>query len=331
MATTVPICGSQAFANVEVADSGTPSAGVTMSSVYELHQKPGSFIPQLRNGIEANSADWPVSFFVFFNTPRGRAACTAALIGPKVLLTAGHCVPSDNKLALKFGGHDYPTDCDRHAAYTRQDPDLSADFALCRLKESFPLPAGARFETVATPTLNVMTGQAVVLSGYGCTSDVASAASADGKYRIGINSVVQTSNSPTPMAPFTADYYAPRELNNLFTSNSGANLCPGDSGGPAFQIVEGPESGSQYPNRLLVGVNSRVAYADSNHLVFGPSVISATGGPSFRSWAEHWACERSGNMKSGPGDAEKKSCDPGKELPICGLTGQPLHCRGSGM
>jgi hypothetical protein len=299
----------------EIAASGTPPVGTVFQSVLDLNQKPGPFVPQLRNGVDANSTDWPVSFFASWKGAGAFVGCTAALVGAEVLLTAAHCVPADHTLSFQFGITTYSSDCDLNTDYLRANPDASADFALCLLRTPFALPAGYRFETIATPTLDSVIGISLVLTGYGCTDNLVNVGIPDGKYRIGVNSIIQTSNSPAPQPPFSAAYYRPSELNNLLTGNAGANICPGDSGGPAFQIVAGPEQGQQYPNRLLIGVNSRVVYADASHLFWGPSLISATGGPSFRAWAIAWANGKNGQKKT---------------VAICGLAGAPAHCRGSG-
>jgi hypothetical protein len=314
----VPAGGSQ----VDVAASGTPPAGTVFTSVLDLNQKPGSFVPQLRNAIEANSLDWPVSFYASWNGAKGPGGCTAALVGPEVLITAAHCVPTDGNLSFKFGIKTYKSQCDQHPDYLKAHPDESADFAMCVLSEAFDLPLGFRFETVAAPPFDKMVGMSVVLTGFGCTSDIASVGMSDGKYRIGVNAIVQTSASSPPRPPFSASYYSPSEMNNLFTANTGVNICPGDSGGPAFQIVVGPELGTQYPNRVLIGVNSRVAYADTGHLVWGPSIISSTSGPSFTAWAKSWA---NGKAHWSPGQNRRKI-----DVGICGLVGALQHCRGSG-
>ena len=307
---------------IEVAISGTPPVGTIFKSALELKQTPGSFVPQLRNGVEATTLNWPVSFYAWFETAKGPASCTAALVGPYVLLTAAHCVSDDGALSFKFGEDTYKTLCQKHDDYTKAKRDASADFALCRVTVVFPLSPGFRYETISTPPLDTMIGKAIVLTGFGCISDSAKVQVIDGKYRVGSNSVAQTSDSSPPLPPLTADYYKPFENNNLITARAGANLCPSDSGGPAFQIVPGLEQGDEYSNRVLVGVNSRVVYADKSHKVYGQSIISATGGPAFKDWAISWANQKDKNNKClGPG---------GQCLDICGLNGHPAHCRGSG-
>jgi hypothetical protein len=274
-----------------VAPSLTPDDDVEFKAVLDLEQAPKGGEPELRGGQEANSTDWPASLYATFSTPRGPAACTAALLGPKVMLTAAHCVPSSGIVKFSYEGHaqSYTATCTKHPKYTAAPPDKSADYALCTVAPRFAAPVGFLYETVNLAGMSTHVKQTVVLAGYGCVSSiVAKSGQIDGKYRVGFNSIVETSD--TPEKTFGEAFYAGRENNNLFTADdpSRSNLCPGDSGGPMFVR---PQSGSasQFANRTIAGVNSRVFYTDATETAYGSSLISATGGPDFRDWATKWA------------------------------------------
>jgi hypothetical protein len=270
-----------------VAPQHRPSGAIEFQAALDLDQKPTGNEPQLRNGRVAVSREWPASLYVTFQTPDGTAACTAALIGPQVMLTAAHCVPTSGQVSFRYKGHPQPylTRCTQHPQYVSNE-DASADFALCKVDRPFVAPANFRYETVDTGSMDALQGSPLLLTGYGCVSDIVAMDQADGKYRIGFNTVDETSASPAKRRG--AAFYAGREDNNLFTADdpSAANLCPGDSGGPAFRRHA---SADPFTNRSIVGVNSRVFYKDLTRRTYGSSMVSATGGPEFRPWAAAWA------------------------------------------
>jgi hypothetical protein len=289
-----------------VAAQHPPEGDVEFQSVLALKQASVGAEPMLRGGRVAVSKEWPASLYATFKTPRGMAACTAALVGPQAMLTAAHCVPRNGRVTFKYEGQQraYVTSCTQHPQYV-SNQDASADYALCKLDRSFAAPTGFRFETINTAAMNNLVGGRLILTGYGCVSDIAANGSTDGNYRIGFNSVDHTSQSPDK--PRGADLYTPAEDNNLFTKDGPdvANLCPGDSGGPAFQSTGGADA---FTNRVIVGVNSRVFYRDQSQASYGASLVSATGGPDFIAWATEWARTTAGGA-------------------VCGLAGSVPNCR----
>ena len=269
-----------------VAPTPQPSGDIDFKAALDLGQKPAAE-PELRHGKVAVSADWPASLYATFDTPTGRAACTAALVGPQAMLTAAHCVPASGRVTFSYAGQSAPyiATCTRH---TRYGSDASADYGLCKLDRPFAAPAGFQYETISTGSMDGIAGTTLVMTGYGCISDAVASQQTDGRYRIGANTIEETSNSAPPHTRDAA-FYKGGENNNLFTKDDPnlANLCPGDSGGPAFR--ETGASAGQFTSRVIVGVNSRVFYTDASRTTYGSSLVSATGGPDFRIWAEDWA------------------------------------------
>lgn len=287
---TAPIVQAQKAPHNEVAEALPPKGEVSFRSVLALGQDP-QVQQQLRGAAIARSADWPASMFAEFETERGTAVCTAALVGPQAMLTAAHCVPPSGVVTFKFAGDTFTTDCEQHPTY-RNGSDVSADFALCGVRKAehpngVSLGSGNRFERINTSSMNgwVAASSAspllVTLTGYGCISSIVEEDAIDGNYRVGSTYFVETSNSPSKSRG--PRLYAPDQVNNLITvdDDAYANLCPGDSGGPAFAFVNG--------KRVIIGVNSRVFYRDATKKAYGASLVSATGGPSFESWASGWA------------------------------------------
>ncbi len=305
--TATPAQSQTAKAARRVAPLETPIGPVTFEPISRLGQKSDVVKLQLREAAVAGSKDWPASFRATFKSTGGESSCTAVLIGPQVLLTAAHCVPESGKISYgRLDTKSTSATCERHGDWV-SGADSSADFALCRLDDPYVGPPGFKFETInlarieptgASPT-------AVVLTGFGCIDNkVAHKDKIDKKYRIGLTALIDSSASPT--MELGTPYYAADggEKNNLFTEEEGPNLCPGDSGGPAF-LPTGIYSQKQYEHRSIVGINSRVFYADADGTLYGASMISSIGAGNFRSWAEKWL----------------------GSLPACGLTGSLPNCR----
>ncbi len=284
----------------EVAPVHPPAGDPGFKATLDLQQNPSGLEPQLRHGTVAKSIDWPASLYATFSVPGGTAACTSALIGPQAMLTAAHCIPSNGKVSIRFSNKNYDTTCTQHPRYGQ---DASADFALCKLDKPLSGPAGFQFETVDGAAMDGLLTKTIILTGYGCVSDIVGGQS-DGQYRIGYNRIDQTSNS-SPHSRGDA-YYVGKENNNLFTVDDPqlANLCPGDSGGPAFRLSA--DAGS-ITSRRIVGVNSRVFYGDATRTSYGSSLIAATGGPDFQKWAEGW-------LKA-------------NQVAACGIAGTVTKCR----
>jgi secreted trypsin-like serine protease len=308
-----PVVAPAAAQVDEVAKQHRPTASIEFEAAFDLNQTPAAGAPQLRHGIEATTAEWPASLYATFATPEGTAACTAALVGPEVMLTAAHCVPTMGGVTFKYKGQlkPYVAMCTQHDQYV-SNADPSADYALCKLDRPFAEFQSFQYETIDTSAMASRLNATVVLTGFGCVSDIVGNGPPDGKYRIGTNVVAETSATPANQRSRGAGLYSGRQDNNLFTKDDPqlANLCPGDSGGPAFVTT-----GSGFARRVLVGVNSRVFYRDQTRTTYGASLVSSTGTSEFINWAKNWA-----NPKS-------YTTPPPPPLAICGIEGSPQKCR----
>ena len=296
----------------------TPPDGVVFRSVGDLDQHAAVIEAQLIHGQEADASKWPATFFIVYESGGKQFGCGAAAVGPRVLLTAAHCVPASGKVSIKVGAVTFPNvDCARDPTYA-VGPDPSADFALCRLPPG--VFAGAMtYEVVSVVPADGLVGVAngVLLGGFGCTTDSAlggqinfrqdSNGNSNPVYDIGLTSVERASFSPD--RKYNPRYYLPYEHSTLVTKADGPALCGGDSGGPVFAVAAHHDDA--YRPRAIVGVNSRVLHNGSTLV---PSLLSATGGfaaaplqaplQTFEDWAKSWA--------SG--------------LTICGVTGNAQEC-----
>jgi hypothetical protein len=210
------------------------------------------------NGQVVNPRDFPAVLRM-----RTGGTCTASLVGTGTIFIAAHCVDENTRIVFVSGDQRVSTICE--IAPTYNTTTHANDFALCLLQRSVKdgiIP----FETLDTTT-KPSRGDVVTLTGYGCTRR---GGPLDGRLRIGTSVVV---DRPSKFR---------REPSAIFTrsdlSQGEAVLCPGDSGGPLFEMGDdtaGP--------RTIKGVNSRTTYE------YGVSIFSATASSQGRAFITDWA------------------------------------------
>lgn len=249
------------------ADSGSLS---DFKPISELQQGDG---PSLFNGREANPADYPASFY----SRHAGNSCTSTLVAPRALLTAAHCVERSGVAKLRVGGQLYQGTCTMAPAYPA---DPTADWAMCLMDQ--PVPA-IRYERINADPAAIFRRMEVRLTGFGCTQEDMTGGN-DGIYREGETRV---SDLPTD------------ESNDIIT-RTGAALCMGDSGGPAFIGFD-----AQYSRRAVIAVNSRTDVY-RNRLT-GVSFLSSLSTPGAQQFLVGWS-----NAKG---------------VPLCGLSPAATNCR----
>jgi hypothetical protein len=224
---------------------------VAFHAVADLTPPPGVMSGVLIGGEVVQPVDYPASFY----TTQDDARCTSTMIGPRVLLTAAHCVANGGKITLSKGGASFSGRCAHAPGYAG---DVTADWALCKLEKSVP---SVLFETVNQSAALPKKGGKVLLAGFGCTK-VGGGGGNDGFYRIGEATVIAE----------------PTARSNDIVAKGDAALCFGDSGGAAWVVST---DATQKGRRVLVSVNSRGNIRDTSYL---SATSTAAGRAFFADW-----------------------------------------------
>lgn len=232
---------------------------------------------QIIGGTKSDPADWPATF-VFSDQ------CTSTVVGPRVVLTAAHCVADGAKGTIEVANQTEWVTCSHHPDYrddvAKDDPDwykkASPDFALCSVAAPLPeLP----FENINKDSGRLAKGQKMRLVGFGCNEKGGS----DGGFGVLYEGVATIHKLPAPPSYYTVTL-------------GGAAVCYGDSGGGVYLILDPNEV-----RRFVMGVTSRGDISTE-------SLLSTTSVGGFVSWAESWAAAR--NLKICGMDDDTTGCKP---------------------
>lgn len=224
--------------------AGTP---IRMFSITELQTTPPK--PEVIGANPADHAEWAAT--LIFRSPTG-APCTATAVGPRVILSAAHCIPDGMDAYVWIANSNVAIACERHPAY----PAENADFTLCLVTDTLSYPAKG-FETINVDRQSPSVGEEVTLLGYGCYSK---------EQRIFGNLY----KGPATVETLASD-------SGLILTKGGAAICFGDSGGGAYRFLDEAKT-----IRRLFGVNAR---GDISTI----SALAVTATDLFINWSRQWA------------------------------------------
>lgn len=168
--------------------------------------------PDLYGGRPVKPGELPVSVYL--------GNCTATVVGPEALLTAGHCRASGGKISFTHGQTRHSGSCVRHPAYNKGS-FMNNDFSLCKFSPKLELENYGSLKKH-----QIQKGDPIIMQGYGMGSG--------GKLNVGEAVAYQVDNQD-------------------IISQGRIHLGAGDSGGGLFRggadLIKGPF--------YVVGVNSR--------------------------------------------------------------------------
>lgn len=168
--------------------------------------------PDLYGGRPITAGELPVSVYI--------GNCTATIVGPEVLLTAGHCRGNGSDVSFSVNNTRYTGKCVRHPDYDRGGY-TNNDWSLCKFAPKISLPV---YAYISARTLKV--GDMVTMQGYGAGSN--------GRLNVG-DADIKTVN------------------NQDYITKGRVYLGGGDSGGGLFAQVKDLKNGPFE----IVGINSR--------------------------------------------------------------------------
>jgi hypothetical protein len=178
---------------------------------------------ELIGGRTADPKEFPASVYASM----GGAACTATVVGERVLFIAAHCVDNGKKASFTVGPNRYTSTCTHAADYKNNS---TADWALCLTDK---VVTGIPYENLNTDPTAVKVGDEILLTGYGCVRQGGGGGN-DGTYRIGEAKVSKVGKGDSAKG------------DNDIVAKNGAALCFGE--------------------RVMISINSRGNIRDTSYL-----------------------------------------------------------------
>lgn len=250
-------------------------------------------LPKIIDGETADQRDYPTIFLAKSNA----GFCTWFLVGPKVLLSAAHCLGGARgekivaKIRIRPPGSPTTFETEDCSTADEYPADRSQDWAACRFESAVPVPVGRNvtgYEVISKQAVARRT--AVRIGGYGCvTTDARGTVS-----KVYVFGDATVSDAPPRALLPGATTDTP---NAIELAAAPSFLCDGDSGGPAFFYP----NESDHITRRVIGVNMHTVIESRT------SFLASLSTPSAVSFLTAWSDKRG--------------------LQICGLHSSTPNCR----
>jgi hypothetical protein len=183
----------------------------------------------------------------------GSSGCTATIVGPRAIITAAHCARNGATSTFTVNGKGYGAKITRHPRYPGP-VDIAMGVINEEVKGIVPVQLDDRAAVI---------DDMITLLGYGCTNPGGGGGN-DGVLRYGESKVISVKGNQG----FDVTSYM----------KGGAAVCYGDSGGPAYRLVDGIRGKFYYQ----IGVNSRGNIKSTNYNIH----LMADG---VHGWIKGWA------------------------------------------
>jgi len=205
---------------------------------------PPSASPLIINAAQqSNPRNWPATFYM----TSAKGPCTSTIVGPRVILTAAHCVPPGGgglgaQGTLESGTSSITVHCFTDPGYQSQTATANKDLAVCIADDvDIPIPYDGGYERIVLNASVPIALQPVRLIGYGCRRELGGGP--DGELWDG-----QAFRDSNPVGPTDA-----------IVLSRGAAACFGDSGGGSYLETNATR-------RVIVGVVSRSNLTDTTYV-----------------------------------------------------------------
>jgi hypothetical protein len=245
----------------------------------------GAGMPEIDGGKRQDLKHWPAT--LRYLDPNQGLWCTATMVGPRVIITAAHCLLPNVPALLELVPKAKPIIliCNAHPKY--QYDGLIADVAMCVTDRPLPAPP-LGFENLDLSSTYLSLRSQVFILGYGCRNvmDIDNP-QLFGQLYGGVAHVVK-------LAEGTGDH---------MLLEGGPVICPRDSGGAAYVLgnikrLPGPRS--------IVGINS--GYKDTTRTSF---ITALTGDVAdFIRDRDKWAGKHTAEALICGVNSDAKRCHP---------------------